>query len=70
MIITEETLREDPSWMPLLMGLPAETFWQPVEAVKTAYRRYKQHRHQHPDRKRGEGYSVRRCESWWKPSKH
>ena len=30
-MISEETLREDPSWIPLLMGLPAATFWQLVE---------------------------------------
>ncbi|GIK42567.1 MAG: hypothetical protein BroJett011_64000 [Chloroflexota bacterium] len=38
MKLTEEVLREDPSWIVLLMGLPAETFWQLVEAVEIAYR--------------------------------
>ena len=61
MIITEETLREDPSWIPLLMGLPAEAFWQLVEAVKTAYPSYEQQRHQRPDRKRGVG-GGRKCD--------
>lgn len=61
MIITEETLREDPSWIPLLMGLPAEIFWQLVEAVKTAYPSYEQHRHQRPDRKRAVG-GGRKCD--------
>jgi hypothetical protein len=61
MIITEETLREDPSWVPLLMGLPAESFWQLVEAVKKAYPSYEQHRHERPDRKRGVG-GGRKCD--------
>lgn len=61
MIITEATLREDPSWIPLLMGLPAETFWQLVEAVNTAYPSYEQQRHQRPDRKRGVG-GGRKCD--------
>lgn len=55
MKLTAETLREDPSWIVLLMGLPAETFWQLVEAVETAYPSYEQQRHQHPDRKREVG---------------
>ena len=38
MMITEEILREDPSWIPLLMGLPAESFWQLVEAVNQPIR--------------------------------
>jgi hypothetical protein len=61
MIITEETLREDPSWIPLLMGLPADSFWQLVEAVKTAYPGYEQQRHQRPGRKRGVG-GGRKCD--------
>lgn len=61
MIITEETLQADPSWIPLLMGLPAETFWQLVEAVKTAYPNYEQQRHQRPERKRGVG-GGRKCD--------
>jgi hypothetical protein len=61
MIITEETLREDPSWIPLLMGLPAETFWQLVQAVKKAYPGYEQQRHQRPNRKRGVG-GGRKCD--------
>lgn len=51
MIITEETLQEDPSWIPLLMGLPAENFWQLVEAAQKAYPSYEQHRHGRSDRK-------------------
>jgi len=61
MIITEETLREDPSWISLLMGLPAETFWQLVEAAEKVYESYEQHRHQRPDRKRGVG-GGRKCD--------
>ena len=61
MIITEATLREDASWIPLLMGLPAESFWQLVEAVETAYPSYEQQRHQRPGRKRGVG-GGRKCD--------
>jgi len=61
MMITEDVLREDPSWIPLLMGLPAESFWQLVEAVQTAYPSYEQHRHERPDRQRGVG-GGRKCD--------
>jgi len=61
MIITEETLREDPIWIPLLMGLPADSFWQLIEAVEKAYPSYEQHRHERPDRKRGVG-GGRKCD--------
>ncbi|MBE7468213.1 MAG: transposase family protein [Anaerolineales bacterium] len=61
MIITEETLREDPSWIPLLMGLPADRFWQLVEAAKKVYPSYEQQRHERPDRKRGVG-GGRKCD--------
>jgi hypothetical protein len=55
MKITEKTLWEDPSWILLLMGLPADRFWELVEAVKTAYPSYEQQRHERPGRKRGVG---------------
>lgn len=55
MKITEETLREDPGWIPLLMGLPAACFWELIEAVKTTYPSYEQQRHERPNRKRGVG---------------
>lgn len=61
MIITEETLREDPSWVLLLMGLPAETFWQLIEAVEKVYLSYEHQRHQRPDRKREVG-GGRKCD--------
>jgi hypothetical protein len=61
MIITEEVLRADPSWIPLLMGLPADSFWQLVAAVETAYPPYEQQRHERPDRKRGVG-GGRKCD--------
>jgi len=34
MIITEETLRADPNWIPLLMCLPADSFWQLAAAAE------------------------------------
>lgn len=61
MIITEETLRKDPSWIPLLMGLPAETFWQLIEAVEKVYASYEHQRHHRPDRKRAVG-GGRKCD--------
>ncbi len=61
MKLTEEILREDPSWIPLLMGLPADRFWELIEAVKRAYPSYEQQRHQRPDRKRGVG-GGRKCD--------
>lgn len=61
MLITEETLREDPSWITLLMGLPADSFWELVEAVETAYPGYEQQRHERPERKRGVG-GGRKCD--------
>lgn len=61
MKLTEEILRADPSWIVLLMGLPAASFWQLVEAVETAYPSYEQQRHQRPGRKRGVG-GGRKCD--------
>ena len=55
MKITEATLREDPDWIPLLMGLPAECFWELIATAEQAYPNYEQHRHERPDRKRGVG---------------
>ncbi len=54
-MITEEILREDPSWIHLLMGLPAETFWQLVQDIKEVYPAYEQHRLERKDRKRQVG---------------
>jgi hypothetical protein len=54
-MITEETLREEPSWIGLLMGLPAETFWQVVQASEAVYPAYEQHRLEREDRKRQVG---------------
>ena len=61
MIITEETLQADPSWIPLLMGLPADSFWQLIAAAEKAYPSYEQHRHGRADRKRGVG-GGRKCD--------
>ena len=61
MMITEDILREDPSWIPLLRGPPAESFWQLVEAVEKVYPSYEQQRHERPDRKRGVG-GGRKCD--------
>jgi hypothetical protein len=61
MKITEETLREDPNWIPLLMGVPAESFWQLVAAAEQAYPSYEQQRHERPGRKRGVG-GGRKCD--------
>jgi hypothetical protein len=55
MKISEKTLREDPGWIPLLMGRPADRFWELIEAVKGAYPSYEQQRHERPGRKRGGG---------------
>jgi hypothetical protein len=55
MKITVETLREDPGWIPMLMGLPADRFWDLIEVIKTAYPSYEQQRHERPSRKRGVG---------------
>ncbi len=60
-MISEGTLREDPSWIALLMGLPAETFWQLVEEAERAYPAYEQHRHERADRKREVG-GGRQCD--------
>lgn len=60
-MITEETLREDPSWIFLLMGLPAETFWQLVEDAEKEYPAYERQRHARPDRKRDVG-GGRQCD--------
>ena len=54
-MITEKILREDPSLIPLLTGLPAETFWQLVEAVEKEYPTYERQRHARPERKRAVG---------------
>jgi len=54
-MITAKILREDPSLIPLLTGLPAETFWQLVEAVEKEYPTYERQRHARPDRKRAAG---------------
>jgi hypothetical protein len=61
MKLTEETLRADPSWIVLLMGLPAESFWELVEAADQLYPHYEQQRHQRPGRKRGVG-GGRKCD--------
>lgn len=60
-MIVEETLREDPSWIPLLMGLPAETFWHLVEEAEREYPAYEQQRQKRPDRKRDVG-GGRKCD--------
>ena len=54
-MITEETLRDDPSWIFLLMGLPAETLWQLVEDAEKEFPAYERQRHGRPDRKRNVG---------------
>ncbi|GAB4450318.1 MAG: hypothetical protein Fur0044_45850 [Anaerolineae bacterium] len=61
MKITEETHRADPSRLPLLMGLPADCFWELIEAVKTAYPSYEQQRHERPGGKRAVG-GGRKCD--------
>lgn len=61
MKITEKALQEDPSWIPLLMGLPAASFWDLIEAVKSAYPSYDRQRHDRPGRKRGVG-GGRKCD--------
>jgi hypothetical protein len=55
MKLTEEILREDPSWIGLLMGLPADRLWELIAAVKRAYPSYEQQPHERPGRKRGVG---------------
>ena len=60
-MITEKILREDPSWIPLLMGLPAETFWHLVEETERKYPVYEKQRHERPDRKRAVG-GGRKCD--------
>jgi len=60
-MITEETLRQDPSWIFLLMGLPAETFWQLVEDAEKEYPAYERQRHARPGRKRDVG-GGRQCD--------
>ena len=54
-MITEEILREDPSWILLLMGLPAATFWRLVQDMEAAYPDYEQQRLEREDRKRQGG---------------
>lgn len=61
MMITEETLREDPSWIPLLMGLPADRFWALIEAAQSVYPSYEYQRHERPERKRAVG-GGRKCD--------
>ena len=61
MKITKETLREEPDWIPLLMGLPAESFWELVVKAEQAYPSYEQHRHERPDRMRRVG-GGRKCD--------
>lgn len=60
-MITEKILREDPSWIPLLMGLPAETFWHLVEDADKEYPAYERQRHARPARKRDVG-GGRQCD--------
>jgi hypothetical protein len=60
-VISEAILRQDPSWIPLLMGLPSEAFWQLVEDVEREYPAYEQQRHERADRKRDVG-GGRKCD--------
>ena len=60
-MLTEKTLREDPSWIALLMGLPIETFWQLVEDAEREYPAYEQKRHERADRERDVG-GGRKCD--------
>jgi len=60
-MLTEETLRQDPEWMTLLTGLPAESFWQLVHEVEAQWPAYNRERHQRADRQRAVG-GGRQCD--------
>jgi hypothetical protein len=55
MMITEKTLQEDPDWIRMLTGLPAETFWQLVQQAEAAHPGYDQQRLAREERKRQVG---------------
>jgi len=54
-MITEQTLRQDPEWIRLLMGLPAAVFWELVEKAEALSSEYEHRRHERPDRQRAIG---------------
>jgi hypothetical protein len=54
-MITQETLRQDPSLITLLTGLPAETFWQLVQDAEREYPAYEHQRWERPGRQRAVG---------------
>ena len=54
-MLTEEMLRQDPDWIPLLTGLPTEWFWQLVQDTHTRCPDYERQRHTRPDRQRAIG---------------
>lgn len=54
-MITEQKLRENPSWIKIFMGLPAAMFWELVEKAKASEAAYREQRLQRPDRERAPG---------------
>lgn len=54
-MITEETLRREPDWIPKLTGLPPETFWQLAEEAEKRFPSYERQRLERPNRQRAVG---------------
>lgn len=53
--ITENILHENPDLVKALTGLPAEVFWELVQAAEAGLPAYEEERHERPDRQRAIG---------------
>ena len=53
--ITENILHENPDLVKALTGLPAEVFWELVQAVEAGLPAYEAERHERPERQRAVG---------------
>jgi hypothetical protein len=60
-MLTEHTLRDSPTLVKFLTGVPADDFWSLMQTIETAYARYEHQRHARDQRQRAVG-GGRRCD--------
>jgi hypothetical protein len=60
-MLTEHTLRDSPTLVKFLTGVPADDFWSLMQTIETAYARYEYQRHARDQRQRAVG-GGRRCD--------
>ena len=60
-MLTELTLRDSPTLVKFLTGVPADDFWNLMQTIETEYARYEYQRHAREQRQRAVG-GGRRCD--------